>query len=662
MALRDQYVITMSSTTEFSTLTSRSSEASKECKPLLDVATKDLFRKNAFRITGLPVDATSRDIGRHAEKLKVLAELGQDPQPNAAFPLRPSPTVEDIRDAIQRLKDPEKRLIDEFFWFWPKNFGESRSDPAIQALEKGDLEGAANIWMSKRKHPTEGVVATHNLALIFHVSALEWENHSLETEIDAKRREEVTEYWKAAFYRWERIVTNEQLWEKVVARIQQLNEPNLTTGFSRQMRAALPVALDKINAELAIAFAKSGKLELAQLQIELMRATSEGAAHAEKTAELVLTPSRKRVAERVRQAEERADKNPQDAITVARELLQDMRGVLALFDLFFRKDSQFRNDAFDEVAEACNRLQVTYHNATGDNVACLEVLQLVLPFTTSTDLREQIEKNMATLKAFAARKTLEPTYELLKSIQDSKDLPWARLKRFQREVVAAIETAVGTMASDSDEKNELLESAAIVLRNISLDAWNKYQDRTTAAAANLLACRYAFTGELKQCLAQDKVTLTQNITQQKAQQRTKALGVLKVVGLILAVGLIRALFSNGSSPSKESSSAPSALSSSNSGGSVESIPSSASSALDREKAAIESERATLEAFEAQIDSLARQIESERLYLDRSNSYAVQQFNSKVNQFNTLSQQDKNAVAAFNEKVANYNAKLRQYGR
>jgi hypothetical protein len=134
----------MSSTPESDTFTSRSSDASIECKPLLDATTKDLFRKNAFRITGLPVDATARDIGKHAEKLQLIAELGQDPQLNAAFPLRPPPTVEDIREAIQRLKDPEKRLIDEFFWFWPESFGESRLDAAFQALERGDFEDAAN--------------------------------------------------------------------------------------------------------------------------------------------------------------------------------------------------------------------------------------------------------------------------------------------------------------------------------------------------------------------------------------------------------------------------------------------------------------------------------------------------------------------------------------
>ncbi len=99
-----------------------------ECKSLLDAATKDLFRKNAFRITGLSVDATAREVAKHVDKLKMLAELGQQPHTHAAaFSLKPPPSLDEIREAIQKLKDPEKRLIDEFFWFWPEEFGESKS-------------------------------------------------------------------------------------------------------------------------------------------------------------------------------------------------------------------------------------------------------------------------------------------------------------------------------------------------------------------------------------------------------------------------------------------------------------------------------------------------------------------------------------------------------
>jgi hypothetical protein len=654
-------------------------EASMECKPLLRAATNDLFRKNAFRITGLSVDTTARDIAKHAEKLKVLAELGQNPHVNEAFPLRPSPTVEDIREAIQKLKDPEKRLIDEFFWFWPQNFGESRSDAGIQALERGDLKGAFEIWMSKRKHPIEGVVATHNLALIFHIRALDWENHALKAEIDAERRAKVTKYWETAFYRWERIVANEQLWEKVVARIHQLNEPQFRNGFARRMRASLPMALDKVNAELAIAFAESGKLEPALLHVQLMRATSEGSAAAEKTAELVLTPARKRVTEQIRQVKERADKDPDDAITVARQLLEHVRAPLALFDLFFDKfdkHSDFRNDVFDGVAEICDRLQVTYYNATNDNETCLEFLKVVLPFAASTDVREQIEKNIATLKSIAASKKLEPIYELLKSIQDGKvpterrisrsiEHPYHRLRRFEREVAAAIDVAARELADHSAEKNELLESVAIVLRGISLEAWNTYQDGRTAAQANLLALKYAVSAELKQRLAEDKATLVQHKTQQREERRKSLIGILIFVAFGVGVAVLNQFSSSSSNQSSSAQySAPSTLGNGNSGDSVYRTPNSPPSNLDldREKTEIESERAELQSLESQVQDFGQQIRRDRRNLDPTNEFEVDAYNAKIRRYNALVQQYESARAAFNQKVDNYNEKRRAYSR
>jgi hypothetical protein len=623
----------MSTVIESNTFTSRRDEASTECTPLLDVATKDLFRKNAFRITGLPVDTTARDIAKHAEKLKVLAELGQNPQLNASFPLRPSPTVEDIREAIQKLKDPEKRLIDEFFWFWPENFGQSRSDGAIEALERGDLKGATEIWMSKRKHSIEGVVATHNLALIFHILALDWEDYALKTEIDAKRRAEITKYWETAFYRWGRILTNEQLWEKVVTRIRQLNEPNLTTGFARRMRATLPVALSKINAELAIAFAESGKLESALLHIQLIRAPSEGLANAEKAAELVLTPARKRITGQVRQAKERADNDPRDAITAARQLLEQVREPLALFDLFFDKDSQFRNDVFDEVAEICNQLQVTYHKATNDNESCLEFLKTVLPFAGSQELRERIETNIQTLtENIEAIRRDKKFYANLKPISSVPSLSTINGIGFRLYGSADVDPANGSY----------LATYYFTFLWLPIFPIRRYRVTGNGNA-------YTFFGKAPLSLG-DKWHL--------------AISIGLILWLVIAVMLAgnssqSANIHQYSSPSTESVSgayAPPSVNSTSSGADT------ASSTLVSEKAAIESERAVLDTFEAHINSLLREIERERLYLDQRNGDAIQQFNAKVYQYNSLLQQDKNATAAFNQKVSDYNAKLRGYNR
>jgi hypothetical protein len=371
---------------------------SSECKPLIDAATKDLFRKNAFRIMGLSVDATIREIAKHADKIKILAELGQDPHTqDVAFPMKPPPSLDEIREAIQKLKEPEKRLIDEFFWFWPGEFGNGQSDPAMQALGKGDSKTSIEIWAARENDEDSGIIAKHNLALVYHIWALDWANYSVGNEVEAEPQQKITDYWKESFNRWERLATDERFWEILTTRIRQSNEPNLTTGFARRMRATLPEALGKINAELALAFAESGKIELARLHIQFMRETNQGLHNVEKTAELVLTPARNRLKEQIQRARKRADENPREAANAARELLEQARSTLALFDLFFGKASDVRNELFDEVARLCNQLPVAYQEATGDDKTCLELLKSILPFATSTELRQQIEKNISTL-------------------------------------------------------------------------------------------------------------------------------------------------------------------------------------------------------------------------------------------------------------------------
>lgn len=123
-----------------------------ECNPLIVAATKDLFRNNAFRITGISVDATGCEVADHSKKLNMLKELGQHiPAQATAMALVPPPTHEEIREALEKLKDPEKRFIDEFFWFWPGKFGTSKSDPALQAVAQGKLNVAVDIWNQKSK-------------------------------------------------------------------------------------------------------------------------------------------------------------------------------------------------------------------------------------------------------------------------------------------------------------------------------------------------------------------------------------------------------------------------------------------------------------------------------------------------------------------------------
>jgi hypothetical protein len=668
---------------------------SSHCQTLIDAATKDLFRKNAFRITGLSVDATKRQREKQAQELMIRVECGQDPHPQGGpFPMKPPPTLDEIREAIGNLHDPEQRLINEFFWFWPEEFGNSQSDSAMQALAKGDSETAIEIWTARENGAVSSATAKHNLALVYHVCALDWENYAVKNAVEADRREKMTNYWKGALKRWETLATNDQFWEQVVARIRQLNEPNLLPGFARSMRAALPEALDKINAELAVAFAESGKFEIARLHVQIMREAHQGSHNFGKTAELVLTPAKNRLKQQIQRAQGIAKKASQDGASAAWELLQQARSVLPLYDVFFDKDSDMRNELFGEVAAVCNRLQIDYYKATRDDKTCLEILKAVLPLATSIDLRREIEKDIndtfRRLELLAVNKKLEPVYTLLKSLQESKEHPRSRLRRFHADIANGLISATAGLPQGSENRERLFDAAAIVLREISLDAWNTHKDRGTALAAQQLALRYAITPELKQRLAEDAITLQQLGVQivaaaaaKRAKLRNSVLyGWAAIIAIIIVWNSIDSCHSTGSTsrnssyppptipsapayappaPSPPAYTPPPTFGSGNPAGNLYRVPSSVSSALDNEKAEIESERATLEALDVQVETLGREIERDRIYLDHTSHFAVDEFNTKVDRYNALAQKAKTANAAFNEKVDNYNAKLQQYG-
>ncbi|MEY2484266.1 MAG: hypothetical protein QOK24_2794 [Verrucomicrobiota bacterium] len=453
------------------------------CQPLLNIATPEIFRINAFRITGLRVDATTRQITKHADKLKMMEELRQGESAHTgAFPLPNPPTVDQIREASQRLKDPEQRIIDEFFWFWPKHFGESESDPAIRALEGGDPDTAFKIWSTLETSPNDGVVAMHNIAVLWHLMALEWESYYSGRHWSEEKKQETERFWRSAFKRWELLAVDDLFWQTVTERIQQLNDPRLTKEFARRMRATLPHALDKINAELAFRYAEGGHIDMAEAHVQFMRETNQGLDNVEKTAELVLTPATTRLKAQIQHAQLCAAEVPADGANAAQELLDQARRTLALFGLFFGKESDLRNELSDEVAACCNRLQVTYHKATGDNKGCLDLLRAVLPFATSIELRRQVEENIATLTGNLNFKNLEPVYALLEELQTSSQSPSFRLNRFKTEAVIAIAKASSNITGFEAEI-ELGDSAAIVLRAIALAAWNAHQDITTSFAA-----------------------------------------------------------------------------------------------------------------------------------------------------------------------------------
>lgn len=483
-----------------------------ECLPLIEACTLELYQRNIFRITGLPVDATSKEVARQGQKLQMLEEMGgggDTALSPAAFPLSPPPTHEQIRQALARMKEPEHRLVDEFFWYWPETFGGSKNDPAIQALQAGEAQTAVDIWVERES--AGSMVARHNLAIMFHMYAVDWTNHHVEHDIDEGRDEKIQDYWNQTISRWEVLAEADELWEPLKERVRSLADEALTTGFVRRMRRVLPQALDRLNAEAALKFAELGEMDWARFHVDVMRASNQGADDVDGTAAMVLEPTRRRVQQRLQAARDKVNKDPKTGVQVSAELMDHCRPLMELFHLFHGPESHHSNDLFDAVADNVLHSVADYQRATKDNRAFVDLLKQAMLFASNTDTRDWLLKNIAIGEGNLSNEQVDALITSANKILDDAVLtPGAKLQQLQSQILPQLPPLAQSMGADSAGYTRLLEAMAVRLRNIYVLAFNNQEDFPTAQTAIQIAVNLAVSTETRRLMQEDEMTLARS--------------------------------------------------------------------------------------------------------------------------------------------------------
>lgn len=467
-----------------------------ECQPLLELATPRLYKDNAFRITGLDVTATPREAKKHAEQLQMMEGLGHGVSAHThAFAPSPPPTIEEIRDAINRLKEPEYRIIDEFFWFWPEDVDNADRDAALLSLHSGSYDEAYGIWIEKEDDTNVGYIACHNLAVLFYIFALLYEEENLKGALDEDQEKQIVGFWKESFKRWETVVLDDKIWSRVSERIRSIDDARLTTGFSRRMRDVLPEALDKINAELAISYARKSRIDLAKLHVTFMKETHQGLDDIDSTAELVLSPTRQRIKRYIDDANNLTD----SPVIAASRLLRDTQPLLGLFELFFGTEDERNEELYDEIADTAFKL-VTSTKAKSENSNAVSkeihtVLKKSLEIATSIELRQEIQEQIGLAK-------LNPILNNLRSIKDANISLSQKISRIESEIITELAN-LKYSGVDSEEKIQLSDAIAIVLRGIGIEAHNEHEDTTLALEAVKKALSLGLSEERRERLIGD---------------------------------------------------------------------------------------------------------------------------------------------------------------
>lgn len=365
-------------------------------QPLLDLATPDLYRRNPFRVLGLPPRATTRDAQRASQRMKMRARLGQGPTTAAGEPatgIQETPTEAQIDAAMERLTHPTARLLDELLWFWPAAMGADQ-DPAIQAWLTGDADGARTHWQMKSQRADTAQSAFHNLAILDHLSALDMEERLARgAGVKSIRWEDVRAHWKRALSQWHQVLKDESLWGRVKERIRELDDAQLTTGLVRRLSETFPLALSLINARLAYAAAERHETSAARRQLDLLRESPFGQEVAQDALAEVLKPLRARVNTLVDQAKTRWTTTPQHGNRYVRDLHTQVMPLLAIADILLPEKDFARTSLHDLVAQAINDGEAAFSNKTNDWREGNALLSLAQSIAIGEPIRDKIAQS-----------------------------------------------------------------------------------------------------------------------------------------------------------------------------------------------------------------------------------------------------------------------------
>ena len=444
----------------------------KECKALLDACTPHLYMQNAFRISGISVDASMRDIKRRIDDLKAAEKMDDlKDELSHAFALDPAPSLDQIHESAQRLQEPERRIIDEFFWFWPFEPGKCNIDPALKALMDDDKSEAIKIWSNalSDNHANKSTVAKHNLAVIYHIQALDSEQYALNNELSAEQLSTITNYWYTCFKWWEELADDERLWSMVADRIRTIDDHRLTTGFARRMRATLPEAMDKINAMLASAYAELDKYSQAANHIKYMNETHQGKDNVPKILSIIIKPLKARVDKAVDAATNTANNKPDEAATAAIELLQAIKEPLKIIQVILPQEDHERIDICDTVAEACLKCQTAYARTSKDWKKSIEILGAALNYAASTETKEHLKNEQSNIV------TNEHIDYLNKKIDQIEKSPISisnKMNLINNDLLPHLSKMKNSLSISKDRYEKCADNVAYFLRALSVSEYN----------------------------------------------------------------------------------------------------------------------------------------------------------------------------------------------
>lgn len=487
---------------------------------LMEIASPQIYRGNAFRVTGLAITASNREVDRHLDKLKKLQNQGRNLSPDGPLPLRPIPDSDRVREAAQRLKDTERRLIDEFFWFWPTDWNQAIDPELNELLKKEEIELAATVLMQQETGLGKWS-AVHNLAILFHAVALDLEFESTSRQLTDGELDKRNDCWLLAFKYWRELASDDSFWNYFSRRVAQLDDPRLS---AKPIRVSLQLALATIVAKLAERAADTNNSIEVSTYLHLLQNSAISQHTVDEALNRVVQPLRDRVNCLCEGAKNSAasdvsqtDRFVQELLTTSTPLLEKMTCLIS--ESQTTSHQVLLDGAYDEVALLVQKMLGPYVNLTHQHEICIQYLEQAALLVKSDSLKERIRESLEIVRhnLEIARQEAEErrigdcldelNHHIDKLIKSTiaTETKYLQLNKLAERRLRAIKEEWGAASQVFQIAGDLV---AIAFRDVAIDLHNTAQQFHLALEAIQLAAKHCFNPELKKKI-EDEVSRIQ---------------------------------------------------------------------------------------------------------------------------------------------------------
>jgi hypothetical protein len=382
------------------TTASQSTLASQTLRRIVHGDISGPYRRNIFRILGVPTDSNPAEI-RSREKTRArLAANGMAVGQANGFllALKPAPDDKQRKEALECLMTrPLEQLIHELFWFWP-------SDEDGKPLSGGKLEETVQQWIARsstlpaspqsaQASRIAAGVAAHNLAIYYHACALDGFSAVGERTHHSKPRELMVE----ALRYWHLALQTEAVHVCMRKRARELADPNLTDAVVTELINLLPENILQISSSLASASLADGKKSDAEAHIAQLRSSPFSSHQKEAAVRSTVTAAGEAIKRLCQGAVAQAKTDPLHSGALIRHVHAQCVAQLSILDLLLPSNDVTRVGLHDLAADTLLQCNYEFANKTEDWAESIALAELAAGVAMGVSAKESLRKRIKSL-------------------------------------------------------------------------------------------------------------------------------------------------------------------------------------------------------------------------------------------------------------------------